>query len=231
LATNGPNPRRATAASEKTVMRNGIQLISGGDGLAVIGDQAAVDKFLESKGLLASSRQLDLRRLKPLLTVASDASQTASDIAANSGRWLKLTKESARRVAEHGLMETKTPGVSHVMVGVPGKVQNWLQTEQGLGSLAGNPAVLSGVAGVMAQAAGQQAVAEIADYLAKIDEKARRGAPHAEEPSPGPDGRSRPRPARGDARSSVSVQGIGGHLVEGAERIGDDPGHAGVRVA
>lgn len=152
-------------------MHNEIQLISDGDGLAVIGDQVVIDKFLDSRGLLASSRQLDLRRLKPLLSVASDAAQAASDIAANSGRWLKLTEESARRVAENGLMETKTPGVSHVMVGVPGKVQNWLQTEQGLGSLAGNPAVLSGVAGVMAQAAAQQAMAEITDYLAKIDEK------------------------------------------------------------
>jgi hypothetical protein len=112
-----------------------------------------------------------LGRLQPCFGVASGAVQAASDIAANSGRWLKLTEESARRVAECGLMQTKTPGVSHVMVGVPGKVQNWLQTEQGPRSLAGNPAVLSGVAGVMAQAAAQQAMAEIADYLAKIDEK------------------------------------------------------------
>ncbi len=152
-------------------MDDEIQLISDGDGLAVIGDQMAVEKFLESKRLLTSSRQIDLRRLKPFLAVASDASQAASEIAANSGRWLKLTEESARRVAEHGLMETKTPGVSHVMVGVPGRVGNWLQTEQSLGSLATNPAMLSGVAGVMAQAAGQQAMAEITDFLVKIDEK------------------------------------------------------------
>ncbi len=52
-----------TAASDQTAMHNAIQLISDGDGLAVIGDQ--VDKFLESKGLLASSRQINLRRLKP----------------------------------------------------------------------------------------------------------------------------------------------------------------------
>ena len=152
-------------------MDNEIQLISDGDGLAVIGDQEAVEKFLKSKGLLASSRRLDLRRLKPLLGIASDAAQTASEIAAASGRWIRLTEESARRIQEHGLMKTKTPGVSHVMVGVPGKVQNWLQTEQSLGSLLTNPAVLSGVAGIMAQVAGQQAIAEITDYLVMIDEK------------------------------------------------------------
>lgn len=148
-----------------------IQLISDGDGLAVIGDQAAVERFLNSKRLLASSRQLDLRRLKPLLALASDATQAGSEIAANSGRWLKLTEESARLVKEQGLMETATPGVSHVMVGVPGQIRNWLQTEQDLGSLLTNPAVLSGVAGLMAQVAGQQTMAEITDYLVRIDEK------------------------------------------------------------
>ena len=44
-------------------------------------------------------------------------------------------------------METETPGVSHIMAGVPGKVKNWLQTEQGVGSLLTNPAALSGVVG------------------------------------------------------------------------------------
>lgn len=68
-------------------------------------------------------------------------------------------------------MESKTEGVSHLMVGVPGSVRNWLQTEQNLGSILTNPAALSGVAGIMAQAAAQQAMAEITDYLATIDEK------------------------------------------------------------
>ena len=54
---------------------------------------------------------------------------------------------------------------------MPGKVQNWLQTDQGLGSLLSNPAALSGVAGIMAQAARQQTLAEVADYLDRIDEK------------------------------------------------------------
>ena len=68
-------------------------------------------------------------------------------------------------------MESKTPGVSHLMVGVPGKVKNWLQTEQGVGSLLTNPAALSGVAGLMAQVAGQQTMAEITNYLDRIDAK------------------------------------------------------------
>jgi len=57
------------------------------------------------------------------------------------------------------------------MVGVPGKVRNWLQAEQGVGSLLTNPAALSGVAGLMAQVAGQQTMAEITNYLNRLDAK------------------------------------------------------------
>lgn len=152
-------------------MDNEIQLISDGDGLAVIGDPTAVEAFLRSEGLFSSSKDFDLRRLTPLLTIGSDVAQAGSEIASNSGRWIKLTQSSARLVKENGLMPSKTPGVSHVMVGTPGKVQNWLQAEQGFGSLLTNPAVLSGVAGIMTQVATQQTMAEITDYLARIDEK------------------------------------------------------------
>lgn len=152
-------------------MDNDIQLISDGDGLAVIGEPSAVEKFLRSAGQWAVSKELDLDRLKPLLGLASDVVQAVSEIAANSGRWIKLTEESARLAKEHGLMETKTPGVSHLMVGIPGKVQNWLQSDQTLGSILTNPAALSGLAGIMAQVASQQATAEITAYLARIDAK------------------------------------------------------------
>lgn len=68
-------------------------------------------------------------------------------------------------------MESQTPGVSHAMVGDPGSIKSWLQVEQGPGVLLSNPALLSGVAGIMAQAAMRQTMAEITDYLATIDEK------------------------------------------------------------
>jgi hypothetical protein len=153
------------------MMGDEVQLISDGDGLAVIGPQNAVAKYLKSAGQWASSQELDLRRLKPLLGVGADIAQEASEIAASSGRWIKLTEESARLVQENGLMPSKTPGQSHLMVGVPGRVQNWLQTEQDLGPLLTNPAALSGLGGIMAQAAMRQTMAEITDYLAKIDQK------------------------------------------------------------
>jgi hypothetical protein len=152
-------------------MSNGIELISDGDGLAVIGESTAVETFLRAAGQWADSRELGLRRLKPFLSIGSDVAQAASEIAANSGRWVKLTEESAQLVKEHGLMATKTSGESHLMVGIPGSVKSWLQADTGPGSLANNPAALSGVAGIMAQAAAREAMAEIAEYLRDIDAK------------------------------------------------------------
>ena len=163
-----PNRRGGTSGSG---MDNEIQLISDGDGLAVIGESKAVEKFLRDEGLWAVSKSFDLRRIKSLVGLGSNIAQAASEFSANSGRWIKLTEESARLLKEHGLIATKTPGVSHLMVGVPGKVRNWLQTEQGVGSLLTNPAALSNVASLMAQVAGQQTMAEIVAYLDKIDAK------------------------------------------------------------
>jgi hypothetical protein len=148
-----------------------IELVADADGVAVIGDPTAVERFLRSNGLWAVSREVDLGRLQHLLRLGSEVVQGASEFVSNSGRWLKLTEESAARLKERGLMDTKTPGVKHIMLGTPGNIGGWLQSEQGLGAALSNPAMLSGLAGLMAQLATQQATAEITGYLAKIDVK------------------------------------------------------------
>jgi hypothetical protein len=150
-------------------MNDGVQLISDGAGLAVIGDPAAVEGFLASEGL--PSTDLGLPRLRSLLGAAAAGAQAGADIAAQSGRWVQLTEESARMVKKYGLMDSKTPGVSHAMVGKPGNVKAWIQITRTPGSMLTNPAMLSGAAGIMAQLAIQQTMAEITDYLATIDEK------------------------------------------------------------
>ena len=150
-------------------MDDEIQLVSDGDGLAVIGEPGAVERFLASERL--PSTDLGLPRLNKVLGIGAAGAQVSSDIAANSGRWVQLTKESAEAVRKYGLTPTKTPGVSHAMVGKPGDIKQWIQIAKGPGSLAASPAVLSGAAGIMTQLAMQQAMEEITDYLVKIDEK------------------------------------------------------------
>lgn len=148
-----------------------IELISDGDGLAVIGNRRAVERFLEAAGLLSMSKDLGLHKLGSFLRAGAEIAETASDVAANSGLYLKLTKESAKLVKESGLMETATPGISHVMLGKPGSISKWLQVENGPGSLLANPALLSGAAGIMAQLARQQEMNEFKAYLDRIDTK------------------------------------------------------------
>lgn len=104
--------------------------------------------------------------------VASEAvSRAALSSGADAGRWVRLTEESARKVHELGLTPTKTPGVSHAMIGRPGVSKSWLQLDKGPGQMPTNPTLLAGAPALMAQLAMQQAMEEIADYLATIDAK------------------------------------------------------------
>ena len=151
-------------------MDDEIQLISDGDGLAVIGDPAAVERFLVSEGL--PSKDLELHRLRPALSVAAGVAQAGSEIAASSGRWVKLTMESAQQIHKFGLMKGSTSGLSRGVVQAKGgQIKGIVQFAKGPGTVLANPAILAGAAGIMAQLAMQQAMDEITDYLATIDEK------------------------------------------------------------
>ncbi|MEV0597625.1 hypothetical protein [Nonomuraea cavernae] len=147
-----------------------IQLISDGDGLAVIGNPTDVERFLLSEGL--PSKDLGLQRLGSVLSAGAGAAQAGSEIAANSGRWVKLTKESAQLVKKYGLRESSKSGLrSGVLKGNKGQIKGFVEFVKGSRSLLTNPAILAGAAGIMAQVAMQQTMNEITDYLATIDEK------------------------------------------------------------
>ncbi|WP_030325485.1 hypothetical protein [Streptomyces flavochromogenes] len=151
-------------------MDDEIQLFRDGDGLAVIGDPAAVERFLVSEGLPA--RGHGTRRLGAALGDAAGLVQAGSDIAAGSGRWVKLTKESAQRIDRIGLRKSARTGLeTGVLKGPKGQVKGFVEFAKGSGPLKGNPAQMANIATVMAQLAMQQAMDEIADYLAAIDEK------------------------------------------------------------
>jgi hypothetical protein len=152
---------------------NGIELISDGDGLAVIGESSVVERFLATLGL--PSRDLGLPRLSEVLNLGAAGSLAASAHTASrvvdSARWVRLTEESARKVSEYRLTPTKSPGVSHAMIGRPGASKSWIQLDKGPGQLPANPKLLAGAPALMAQLAMQQAMDEITDYLAAIDAK------------------------------------------------------------
>ncbi|MDN3351885.1 hypothetical protein [Actinomadura sp. DC4] len=152
-------------------MDSEIQLISDGDGLAVIGSPTDVERFLVSEGL--PSKDLGLQRFTPAaLGAAAEAAQAGSEIAVHSGRWVKMSKESAQLVNKHGLRTSSKTGLSSgVLKGKNGQIKGFVEFTKGPGSLLTNPALLAGAAGIMAQLAMQQTMDEITDYLATIDEK------------------------------------------------------------
>jgi hypothetical protein len=153
-------------------MGSEIELVSDGDGLVALGASADVERFFLSMGLdEAPPRGIDLHRLWSFTGTGAAAIEVAANVAANSGRWVKLTAESAEAVKKFGLMATKTPGVSHAMIGDPGNVKQWLQIAKAPSVLLAGPFALTALSTMMQQRAMQHQMDEITEYLQEINEK------------------------------------------------------------
>ncbi|PVE94108.1 hypothetical protein [Microbacterium sp. TPD7012] len=147
-----------------------IELIADGDGLALIGPSTAVEQFLTANRL--ESRDLELPRLGKAFGGGSAALKAGSEITANSGRWMKLTEESWAAAQKLPKVTNTSSGNLHATLRAPsGQFAKNLQFLKTPGAMLTNPAMLAGVAGIMAQLAMQQTMDEITDYLAIIDEK------------------------------------------------------------
>src|SRR5258708_27514283 len=159
---------------QESTVDDEIALVKDGDSLAVVGNGPTVaERFLAVEGL--TSRDLGLRRLGPSPGTAGAALQAASGISANWGRWMKLTEDSADVAKRLPLVkDPKTGNFFAIAKAQDGHFAKNLQFVAGPGSLLANltnPAMLANVGALMSQQAMQQAMDEIKDYLAKIDEK------------------------------------------------------------
>lgn len=154
-------------------MGSEIELISDGSGLAVVGAPSDVERFFLSTGLdKLPSKTLDLHRVRSAANLAGGVSATGSIAAANAGRWVKLTEESARIYKTSKMMNGPTEGVSRaIAVNGKGKTQHILQIVTKPGTALTNPALIAGVGAVMSQYAMQQQMDEIVGYLELINEK------------------------------------------------------------
>lgn len=150
-----------------------IELISDGEGVAVFGDPAAVERFLVDAGL--QSKEISLRRaMGSVLNAGSAVAKAGARIAENSGRWVKLTEESAKALKVGQTMKGSSDGVSRaIATASDGKITKILEFVKpgSIGSMLTSPAMLAGAAGIMAQLAMQQSMEEITQYLAVIEEK------------------------------------------------------------
>jgi hypothetical protein len=159
---------------QESTVDDEIALVKDGDSLAVIGNGPTVaERFLAAEGL--TSRDLGLRRLGPSLGTPGAALQAGSGISANWGRWVRLTEDSAHAARKLPLVKDPKSGNFYAIAKAPnGHFAKNLQIVARPGSLVANltsPAMLANIGALMSQQAMQQAMDEIKDYLAKIDEK------------------------------------------------------------
>jgi hypothetical protein len=84
---------------------------------------------------------------------------------------VKLTPESAEDLKEFGLTDSGVPGVAYAVAGTRGSIKKWLRIDTTASAKVANPAILSGVAGALSQAARQQEAAQLRQLLETSDEK------------------------------------------------------------
>ena len=154
-------------------MADEIELVGDDEGAIVVGERGAVERFLAGLGLLSQAKTFDIEKLGAAARAGARVADTVSGVVEQSALYLKLTPESAKRLKDAGgLMPTKTKGISHVMLGETGKTSlKWLQAEEGAASLLSNPAVLSGIGGLLSQFTQQAEAQELKELLLRLDEK------------------------------------------------------------
>jgi hypothetical protein len=165
---------------------NEVQLFQDGEGLAVVGDESAVGKFLAA--LEQPSREVSAKRLASVIRVAGNAAEAANPAlqtimespAPVFGRYVKLTAESAQKYAEGlktgSMMAGPTGDSVRAVVMGPKGTDHLLQiagdpSKLGAAAMLATPAALPIVAGLLSQLAMEQALDEITEYLATINEK------------------------------------------------------------
>ena len=145
---------------EENETRQDITIVNDGQGLLFLGDPQGIKRWLDEQGL--TSKQFTTKVIK----TAGDALGSLGEAKQQSGRWVKLTKESAELVKKYGKPGTIQKGVAQ---NAKGRAVKWLEFYNP--SQLFTPAMAAGVGGMMTQMALEQAIQEITDYLAAIDEK------------------------------------------------------------
>ncbi len=125
-----------------------MTVVADENGLAVIGSSTVLDKFFDANGLVA--RELKLGRLDQAMGTGAATAQAATTLMENSGRWVKLTKESARAFHAEELMKGSTKHVSRAITMKDGKISGILEIATGPGAALLGPAGLPILAGMMA---------------------------------------------------------------------------------
>ena len=122
-----------------------ITVIKDEHGLLFLGDPKELKARLNDRGL--ASREFATKALR----AGGSVVQTAAKVSSESGRWVKLTKDSAKLLEKYGKASGIQPGVVQKS---NGQIIKWLRFENS--SQLFSPAMATGVAGMMTQMALEQ---------------------------------------------------------------------------
>lgn len=137
-----------------------ITVVKDEQGLLFLGESNEIKRWLDEQGL--TSKQFTAKAVK----TTGDALGALGEASQQSGRWVKLTKESAELLEKYGKSGAIQKGV---VQNARGRTVKWLEFYNP--NQLFTPAMAAGVGGMMTQMALEQAIQEITDYLANIDEK------------------------------------------------------------
>ncbi|MBD2763512.1 hypothetical protein IEE92_13340 [Kocuria sp. cx-116] len=136
------------------------------DGILLVGTSADVQALAERFG---ASSQNTVKLTPDLLLATGAAFQGLSVAQAQSGRWMKLTAESAATLREAGITASTNNGLlAGVARGPAGSIVAHLRFEPAALATPAAPMVLAAAATAMAL---RQAAQEMTDYLKEIDAK------------------------------------------------------------
>lgn len=137
-----------------------ITVVKDEQGLLFLGESNEIKHWLDEQGL--TSKQFTAKAVK----TTGDALGALGEASQQSGRWVKLTKESAELLEKYGKSGAIQKGV---VQNARGRTVKWLEFYNP--NQLFTPAMAAGVGGMMTQMALDQAIQEITDYLADIGGK------------------------------------------------------------
>ncbi|MDE5641213.1 MAG: hypothetical protein K2I40_05845, partial [Bifidobacterium castoris] len=150
-------------------MTEEIEVYGDDDGIMLLGDSEDIRQAL-AELQISEEHTTDISKAA-ILKTAHRATKMFGKAQDRSGRWVKLTKESAQKARKHGLLRNNSTGNFMGVIGKGGKggIKGNVQFEKIAGGF--NPAKVANVEMLMLTMALEQAMKEMTDYLKQIDAK------------------------------------------------------------
>lgn len=147
-------------------MTNEIEVYGDDDGIMLLGDSDDIRQAL-AELQIAEEQTVDINNAA-ILKNAQRAAKMLRKMQERSGRWVKLTKESAEKARKHGLLRNNDTGNFMGVIGKGGKggIKGNVQFEKIAGGI--SPEKLANVEMLMLTMALEQTMKEMTDYLKQI---------------------------------------------------------------